>query len=235
LHIAYYIENIKKGKQDTARVILEKQDMVIDRVSRGDIPGAKEIVNEFLGCIFFDSGMNFDMLKIRVMELVVILSRKAIEHGVRARELLGLNYSSLTELNGTTGFEELCHSLTRILEKYIESLGSLKRRRKSFECRVMRAYIEEHFSERVTAEDVAAAAGLSASRALHLFKEETGMSFTEHLRKARVEFAKYMLIDSDHSIAEIAMEAGFADQSHFTRQFREVEKTTPRRFRVENR
>jgi len=81
----------------------------------------------------------------------------------------------------------------------------------------------------------AAAAGLSVSRALHLLKEETGMSFTEHLRRARVEFAKYMLLDSDHSIAEIALEAGFADQSHFTRQFREVEQTTPRRFRAENR
>ncbi len=235
LDIAHYIETIKNSKQDTARIILEKQDGIMERVALGDIQGAKEILNEFLGYIFFDSGMNFDVLKIRVMELVVILSRKAIEYGVKPRELLGLNYSNLTELNEIGDFESLCHSLTRILERYIVTLSSVKKRKKSFECRKMREYIEGHFADRVTAEELAAAAGLSVGRALHLFREETGMSFTDYLKKARIDYGKYLLSATDRSLAEIAAAAGFADQSHFTRQFRELENITPLKYRLKNR
>ncbi len=234
LNIAYYIECIKREKPDTARLILEKQDRIIEKVFIGDITGAKEIMNEFLGYIFFDSGMNFDMLKIRVMELVIILSRSAVEYGVKPGELLGLNYSHLSDLFKITDYEKLCQRLTVILDKYISTISSLKKSRKNFEAKKMTDYIDQHFSEKVTSEDLAREAGLSVSRALHLLKEETGVSFSDYLKKARIECGKFLLANTDDSIADIAVSAGFSDQSHFTRQFKELEKITPRQYRLKS-
>ncbi|MBN1636787.1 MAG: helix-turn-helix domain-containing protein [Deltaproteobacteria bacterium] len=231
LNIAYYIERIKKEHQDTARLILEKQDEIIEKVYLGDINGAKEILNEFLGYIFFDSGMNFDILKIRVMELVIILSRSAIEYGVKPRELLGFNYSYLTTLNEIEEFEGLCQALTKILENFILTVAALKNRKKIFEVKKMLEYIDEHFVEKITAKKIAEAAGLSVSRALHLFKEETGSSYSDYLKKARVNYGKYCLMNTDQSMAEIAYNAGFSDQSHFSKQFKAIEKMSPLTYR----
>ncbi len=235
LNIAYYIECIKKEKPDTARLILEKQEKIIDRVFMGDITGAREIMNEFLGYIFFDSGMNFEMLKIRVMELVIILSRSAVEYGVKPAELLGLNYSHLSDLFKITDYEKLCHRLTVILDKYISTISSLKKNRKNFEVKKMTEYIDHHFSDKITSEEIAGEAGLSVSRALHLFKEETGVSFSEYLKKTRVECGKFLLANTDDPIADIAVSSGFTDQSHFTKQFKLLENMTPRQYRLKLR
>jgi len=51
------------------------------------------------------------------------------------------------------------------------------------------------------------------------------------LLQRRVERVKHLLIETDLPLAEIAVAAGFADQSHCTRRFRELVGITPRRFR----
>jgi len=79
---------------------------------------------------------------------------------------------------------------------------------------------------------VAKSAGLSVSRALHLFKEETGMSLSDYIIKLRIDYGKYLLLNTDISIADLANEAGFYDQSHFTKHFKKIERITPSLFRL---
>jgi two-component system response regulator YesN len=73
--------------------------------------------------------------------------------------------------------------------------------------------------------------GLSTSRSLHLFKEETGLSLSEYIKRLRVDYGKYLLLNTDVNIADCAIEAGFFDQSHFTKTFKQMEKSTPAQFR----
>jgi len=72
---------------------------------------------------------------------------------------------------------------------------------------------------------------LSTSRCLHLFKEETGLSLSEYIKKVRIDYGKYLLLNTNVKIADCAIEAGFFDQSHFTKTFKQVEKSTPAQFR----
>jgi AraC-like DNA-binding protein len=60
-------------------------------------------------------------------------------------------------------------------------------------------------------------------RYVHLLLEETGLSFTQHVLEKRLERAAALLRDprqSERRIADIALESGFADLSHFKRSFR---------------
>jgi len=57
------------------------------------------------------------------------------------------------------------------------------------------------------------------------------MSLSEYIKKLRVEYVKYMLLNTDISLADCAIEAGFFDQSHFTKTFKQVEKIPPSQFR----
>ena len=230
--IANFLEKLKRENPDIARKILDKQDEIIQKVKLGDRAGAREILNEFLGSIFFESGMNFEVIKVRIIELVVIISRAAIEAGVGAQELLGLNYSYLTELSKVTDLDELLFKVTRVLENFIAkvSLGKEKKRKVRFQR--MRDFIHRNFTRKITARDVAKEAGLSVGRALHLFREETGMALTGYINKMKVDYGKYLLLNSDIQLAELADQLGYYDQSHFTKNFKKFEKITPSHFRL---
>jgi len=230
--IANFLDDLKKSTYDIGRKIFDKQDEIVQKVILGDKTGAREILNEFLGSIFFESGMNFEILKVRIIELVVIISRTAIETGVEAKELLGLNYSYLTDLNKVTDIEELLHKLTEILENFINKVSTTKEKKRKTKVHRMREYINQNFTKEVTASNVAKSAGLSISRALHLFKEETGMSLSNFIIKLRIDYGKYLLLNTEVNIAHLANEVGFYDQSHFTKYFKKFERITPSRFRL---
>ena len=229
--IANVMEELKKRSAEDTRQIFDKQDEIIQLVKLGDKTGAREILNEFLGSIFFQSGMNFDIIKVRLLELVVMICRAAIEAGCEAKELLGLNYSYLTDLNKATDLEELLFKVTEILENFIHKVSLIKLRKKKIKIDAVREYIQKNFAHKISARDVAGVAGLSTSRALHLFKEVTHQSLSGYIQKLRIDHGKHLLLNSDLDIADVAVEAGFYDQSHFSKAFKKAVRIPPARFR----
>jgi AraC family transcriptional regulator len=83
--------------------------------------------------------------------------------------------------------------------------------------------------------ELAAAVGVNAAHLARVFRARHGVSVGEYSRRLRLDWAAAEMARGDRSIAEIAAEAGFADQSHFTRLFRRHVGTTPARFREEAR
>ncbi len=81
--------------------------------------------------------------------------------------------------------------------------------------------------------ELAAAVGVNATHLARVFRARYGMSVGEYGRRLRLDWAAAEIAGDGRPIAEIAAEAGFADQSHFTRMFRRHFGTTPARFREE--
>jgi AraC family transcriptional regulator len=75
--------------------------------------------------------------------------------------------------------------------------------------------------------------GVNAAHLARVFRTRYGVSVGEYGRRLRLDWAAAEIARNDRPIAEIATEAGFADQSHFTRLFRRHVGTTPARFREE--
>jgi AraC family transcriptional regulator len=96
---------------------------------------------------------------------------------------------------------------------------------------VARDYIHAHGDERPSLNSIAAAAGVHPSTLVRVFRARYGCSPGEYLRRTRLETAKSALLSTDRTIADIAVEAGFYDQSHFTNAFRRYTGMTPARFR----
>ena len=95
------------------------------------------------------------------------------------------------------------------------------------------AYIEAHFRSRLTRSQMAAAAQLSDFHFSRLFRRLVGLGPQAYLRDCRLRYAAKLLAacGSECSIAEVAADAGFADQSHFGREFRRAFGQTPNEFR----
>ena len=78
---------------------------------------------------------------------------------------------------------------------------------------------------------IARECGLSASHFTRAFRQSLGIAPHQWLLKARVERAKQELLNSDASLADIAIDCGFADQSHFTRVFTKHVDASPGHWR----
>lgn len=83
--------------------------------------------------------------------------------------------------------------------------------------------------------DIADAAALSESRLRDLFRDWLGTSPAAHLTAIRLRRARIALVRGDRSIADIAHEAGFAEQASFTRAFKRATGTTPAAYRAAGR
>jgi len=92
-------------------------------------------------------------------------------------------------------------------------------------------YIDRHVEENISIKDLAEVAGLSRFHFLRAFKQSQGMTPHCYVFQRRLEYAKRLLSESELSLSEVAVAAGFADQSHFARRFRRYVGTTPARFR----
>ncbi|MFJ3876929.1 helix-turn-helix domain-containing protein [Streptomyces sp. NPDC090077] len=92
-------------------------------------------------------------------------------------------------------------------------------------------FIHANLSGRVTLADLATVAGVSESHFTRVFKASTGQSPHQYVMQRRLDHARRELLRTSRPIAEIATEAGFADQSHLTRTMRRHEGATPRMLR----
>lgn len=229
--IAGYLEEARGGGEDLVTSLVRMQSQIVDRVVLGDLPGSREIINRFLGVIFLESGMNFDMLKVRLLELIVIISRAAMEKGISAEGLLGPRYSYLTAINAAAGFDDLFWRVTKALENFTRAVSEERGRGARAHVARMKEFLSRRFASKVTAREVADAAGLSVSRALHLFRRETGIPLWSHVARLRVDYARYLLRNTERSMADIAAECGFFDQSHFARTFKAAEGVPPLAYR----
>lgn len=90
--------------------------------------------------------------------------------------------------------------------------------------------LESRFTEAITLDELAAAAGLGTRQFTRAFREETGQSPRQYLIRRRVEHAQW-LIRQGLPLADVALQCGFADQSQLTRAFSQRIGTTPGRFR----
>lgn len=88
-------------------------------------------------------------------------------------------------------------------------------------------YITEHQHEEVSLRQVAASVNTSAFYFCKMFKQATGLTFTDYLARVRIEKVKNLLLNPHKRISEVAYEVGFQSLSQFNRVFRRVTGEAP--------
>ena len=96
-----------------------------------------------------------------------------------------------------------------------------------------RAMLRDRYREQVSVTEIAAAVGVHPVHFTRTFRVHYGTGVAAYLRGLRLDQAARELAATDSSIADIATQAGFYDQAHFTRSFKRQYGTTPHRYRIE--
>jgi len=97
--------------------------------------------------------------------------------------------------------------------------------------RRLREHIDTHIEKKISVEALANLANLSVCYFVRAFKQSVGVTPHDYLIRRRVERTMELLSGTDMPLSEIALAAGFADQSHCARRFREHVGMSPRDYR----
>ncbi len=213
---------------------LESERELMGKVKIGDRTGAKEILNSILGTILFKTIGELGILKARLLELLSILSRSAVEGGVDIDVMLEKNLTYVNKVMRINNQEDLCAWISTALNEFIELVYSSQDARKVSQIRPAINYIDANYNKPITLADVAKASHLSISRLAHIFKEQMGITIIDYLTSVRIERAKQLLLATDQNCTEICFEVGYNNQSYFTRTFKGLVGMTPRQFKVRN-
>lgn len=231
--IGEYILEKKKLGTDW-RYPLESERELISKVKIGDHTGAREILNSILGTILFHDPGDLGVLKSRVIELLSILSRTAVEGGVDVNTMLERNLSYVTKVMHFDTQEDLCAWIGLALNEFIELVYSSQDAKKVTQIQPAINYIDANYDKSINLAEVAKACHLSVSRLAHLFKEQMGITVIDYLTSVRIERAKQLLLATNQNCTEICFQVGYCNQSYFTRTFKELVGMTPRQFRARN-
>jgi len=93
-------------------------------------------------------------------------------------------------------------------------------------------YIETHYGQGITLEELARLTGMSPKYFCRFFKTIVHRSPIDYVNYYRVECASYFLTSGDMTVAEIAQHCGYNDSSFFIKQFRKYKGTTPKKYRM---
>jgi two-component system response regulator YesN len=210
---------------------LAKERELLTYISKGDLEGSRKILNEILGLIFFYSNNNLEAIKLRVVELVVLLSRAAIDGGASIEEIIGLNNDYLVRIRESRSVYDLSASLSVILSRFVDCVFTLKSIKHADLIRKSIHFIRSQYTGAISLEKVAEYVHLSPSHFSRIFHEGVGESFVSYLTRIRVEKAKALLQAQSIPLAEIGARTGFKDQSYFTRVFKRSTGMSPGKYR----
>jgi two-component system response regulator YesN len=227
--IAEAIQEQKK-KQERKYPIREEQ-MLLSLMRVGDRNGARSILNNMLAAMFLYSP-RLIIIRARAIEMMGFLVRAAIEDNPVQEPLMERHQDWIGHIITAPTFEDLCEVLRHALDDFMSAIFEQGYNRSNKTVRKIMEIISQRYTSRLTLDEIAAEIGLSRFHVARLIKRSTGKTMTQHIRTLRINRARELLESSDSSYADIAYSLGFADQSYFIKQFREMTGITPARYRL---
>jgi two-component system response regulator YesN len=227
-----YLKSIKLVDESESPVYpLTKENELLSAITEGDKQEASRLLNEILGYIFFTAGGIFEVIRARILELVVLLSRAALAGGAESEQIFGLNYKYITEINKFKNVDELCFWLTEIMKKFMNNMFRFNEVQHVDVIYKAIDYIRRNYMKKISLDDVALNVYLSPSYFSKIFKNEMKCNFSVYLNNVRIEHSKKLLLSNEVKLVDVAGIVGFENQSYFSKVFKKLTGGTPKKYR----
>lgn len=173
--------------------------------------------------------LNDDTKRNKIIEILVLSN-----HAMRldsSSEIKFINYAGYTkqfmELEGEQLIEFAYQSFI-LITSYVKPQSTI-----DYSNHIVKAtkeYLENHYAEDISLEDVAAQANISPQYFSKLIKKTTGFNFIDWLSTLRVKKAKELLTNSEYTVKEVCFMVGYKDPNYFSRIFKKRIGITPSEF-----
>lgn len=225
------VYSVLEERQDLGSYPISLEKELQQAISAGDADQSKDLLNRLLGHIFFHSNSDLEKIKTRVLELMVLLSRSAIEGGAEPEPIFALNSDYIKDVENFDSIEKISVWFSEIIDRFISyvfDFGNIKHINTIYKTT---AFIKDNYMKKLTLEQIANNVYMSPSYLSHIFKEEMQCSLTDYINTIRIGKSKELLQNRSLSLAEVSLMVGFDDQSYFTKIFKRITGYSPGKFR----
>ena len=230
--ISEYIQELKEErKAEVPSYPIQKEHELLNAISRANKSESQRLLNEILGHIFFSSGHNPAVIRARALELVVLISRAALDGGADMERIFDLGFTYLNQIQKMRSVDDIAYWLSRVMVRFSDLVFNLSDMKHADVMMKALRYIGARFTGPLTLDEVAAAVSLSPTYFSKIWNEEMKCRFTAYLNRLRIERGKVLLRSSDTPLVDISGLLGYDDQSYFTKVFKKLVGQSPGRFR----
>lgn len=219
-----HIHDISEEKSTRLNHFMMREKQLIEHASAGNTGECLTIFNQIFTELSESGAYSVDGLKGRLLELVVILNRLALDYCLEERDA-GQNY--LKEFMLFSEPVLLKNWCKKQIEIITTGIKAARARRCNNLINIAKEYIEAHYHQELALEDVSREVNLSPHYFSRFFKEETGENFIDYLTQLRMNRAKTLLEAGQLSIKEICFKVGYNDPNYFSRIFKKFTSYSP--------
>ena len=195
---------------------------------RGNRQEAEKNLNELLAALIFFKADDFRFIQLKALELAVLLARSGTHSGGAGAEG---NARLIRQIQHAKTIDELPGPLHGMMENITASVTLFRGIPHASAMRKAEHFIRKNFTRKISLREIAGIAGLSPPYFSTIFKEEMGENLSRYINRLRVEKAGMMLLETDFSLADIASECCFEDQSWFSKTFKAFTGLSPGKYR----
>jgi len=238
----YYIASIPVGIMWIWAVFLDIKDMKgkagllkeeLQLLLRSNAGVKSDEVRTLLENLEEVSNGNLDVYKMRIREILNMLTDTTIEAGGDTESLLQRNVErthAIQESSDTNQVKEIIFNEAIQLSEIISDIPIQKN---ALAVKKVVNYLEKNFAEDVSVEDIAQMAGISKAHLMREFKKSIGQTILQYQTKLRIEASLILLIN--HSVSETAYKVGYNNPNYFSTVFKKVTGQSPVEYQDSNK
>ena len=182
-----------------------------------------------------DSPLEYTVLGVEGLETLTDISGCALLHLSAEQEAVSACLRMMVQelRSRQSGCDAICQSLLDVILLRLRRRDDFALsdapagRRSSRSCDLARRYIDNHFKENLTLDQLAEMLHINKYHLSHTFREEFHTSPISYLISRRIEESRFLLRETDHPLSLIAQMLGFSSLSYFSQCFRRVEGVSP--------
>ncbi|NWQ40746.1 helix-turn-helix domain-containing protein [Bacillus sp. EB106-08-02-XG196] len=221
-----YFEDISNQSEKTIGYPKDEHIKFVQSLKQGDQIVAIETLKHIFEVVI-NKDLSVQMVKCICFDIINTVLKVAVEMGLGEKNY---DMNKVVDFNSIGELEKHLHPLIIDICREV----SRKNERSNSElCNKILAYIRENYAKYdLSLESIAQKFKLSTSYLSRFLKEQTGVNFTQYVWHLRIEEVKRKLTDTDETIKEIVIAAGYMDVANFTRKFKKAEGVTPGNYRL---
>ena len=209
----------------------EKEKAFLKAVNCGSAEKSIKLLYDLLESIISMFPGDFQKIQYQVMELAIILSRTENTYNFFSYK----NHQSIKSIEEAKNMEELVDTIHLMTERMTNDAFAFKGIRHVSALKKADRFIQSNYTRKISLEEIAAAAGLSAPYFSTVFREEMGENLSNYLNRLRMEKACSLLVKTDMMINKIGAACGIDDQSWFSKLFKNYTGMNPGQYRRKKR
>jgi len=207
------------------------EDLFIEKVKAGDSKGSLDILSDLLNDVSLAEDGDLSSIKTKLLGICTIIVRYAADKTNMSQSQVESYYFDMNDLNKASSFHELSILTSNFVDNVSREISSSSYSGSSQIIRLAIRNVNENYKNKISLNTVAGHLHTNPSYLSTLFKNETGITFTDYLNQIRVNRSCDLLANANLNLVDISQEVGYDDQSYYSKVFKKIKGVTPKNYR----